>query len=131
MEENIVKLPEGGQAVTSGACRYCGQFHQVPLFINAETQLEADAYATEHCDCDAARRTASIERAREKIARLFKGYDDAVIVMLYVIAENVQDDAIEAASIKVDYLTTAKITKTSKGLLTITRTDKTEQQEVV
>ena len=103
----------------------------MPIFINAETQDEADTYATERCDCDEARRVKNLERARTKIARLFKGHDEAIIAMLYLIAENVQDDTIEAASLKVDYLTTAKITKTSKGLLTITRTDKTEQQEVV
>ena len=120
-------------AVTTGACRYCGQLQEVGPH---PSQTAADETASEVCNCPQARNERrvheQIEDACERIHRLFGDdagslgfrpiHDDAVGLLEHVV-EMIARGPISSASINVRGQCKAKFSVTSKGKIKVSRSE--------
>lgn len=120
-------------AVTTGACRYCGQLQEVGPH---PSQTAADETASEVCNCPQARSERrvheQIEDACERIHRLFGDdagglgfrpiHDDAVGLLEHVV-EMIARGPISSASINVRGQCKAKFSVTSKGKIKVSRSE--------
>ncbi len=130
------RKPEIGVAfaVTTGACRYCGQLQEVGPH---PSQAAADETATEVCSCPSARtarRTAEqIEDARDRVNRLFGeraedlGFKpiagDGAIELLERVVELIARGPISSASLNIRGQCKAKFSITSKGKIKVSRSE--------
>lgn len=130
------RKPEVGVAfaVTTGACRYCGQLQEVGPH---PSQAAADETATEVCFCPSARtarRTAEqIEDARDRVNRLFGeraedlGFKpiagDGAIELLERVVELIARGPISSASLNIRGQCKAKFSITSKGKIKVSRSE--------
>ena len=130
------RKPEVGVAfaVTTGACRYCGQLQEVGPH---PSQAVADETATEVCSCPSARtarRTAEqIEDARDRVNRLFGeraedlGFKpiagDGAIELLEHVVELIARGPISSASLNIRGQCKAKFSITSKGKIKVSRSE--------
>ena len=130
------RKPEVGVAfaVTTGACRYCGQLQEVDPH---PSQAAADETATEVCSCPSARtarRTAEqIEDARDRVNRLFGeraedlGFKpiagDGAIELLERVVELIARGPISSASLNIRGQCKAKFSITSKGKIKVSRSE--------
>ena len=130
------RKPEIGVAfaVTTGACRYCGQLQEVGPH---PSQAAADETATEVCSCPSARtarRTAEqIEDARDRVNRLFgEGAEDlgfkpiagdGAIELLERVVELIARGPISSASLNIRGQCKAKFSITSKGKIKVSRSE--------
>ena len=130
------RKPEIGVAfaVTTGACRYCGQLQEVGPH---PSQAAADETATEVCSCPSARtarRTAEqIEDARDRVNRLFGeraedlGFKpiagDGAIELLERVVELIARGPISSASLNIRGQCKAKFSITSKGKIEVSRSE--------
>ncbi|MCI9462111.1 MAG: hypothetical protein HFF93_10085 [Oscillibacter sp.] len=130
------RKPEVGVAfaVTTGACKYCGQLQEVGPH---PSQAAADETATEVCSCPSARtarRTAEqIEDARDRVNRLFGeraedlGFKpiagDGAIELLERVVELIARGPISSASLNIRGQCKAKFSITSKGKIKVSRSE--------
>ena len=130
------RKPEVGVAfaVTTGACRYCGQLQEVGPH---PSQAAADETATEVCSCPSARtarRTAEqIEDAQSRVNRLFgEGAEDlgfkpiagdGAIELLERVVELIARGPISSASLNIRGQCKAKFSITSKGKIKVSRSE--------
>ena len=130
------RKPEVGVAfaVTTGACKYCGQLQEVGPH---PSQAAADETATEVCSCPSARtarRTAEqIEDARDRVNRLFGeraedlGFKpiagDGTIELLERVVELIARGPISSASLNIRGQCKAKFSITSKGKIKVSRSE--------
>ena len=130
------RKPEVGVAfaVTTGACKYCGQLREVG---HHPSQAAADETATEVCSCPSARtarRTAEqIEDARDRVNRLFGeraedlGFKpiagDGAIELLERVVELIARGPISSASLNIRGQCKAKFSITSKGKIKVSRSE--------
>ena len=130
------RKPEVGVAfaVTTGACRYCGQLQEVGPH---PSQAAADETATEVCSCPSARtarRTAEqIEDAQSRVNRLFgEGAEDlgfkpivgdGAIKLLEHVVELIAQGPISSASLNIRGQCKAKFSITSKGKIKVSRSE--------
>jgi len=130
------RKPEIGVAfaVTTGACRYCGQLQEVGPH---PSQAAADETATEVCSCPSARtarRTAEqIEDAQSRVNRLFgEGAEDlgfkpiagdGAIELLERVVELIARGPISSASLNIRGQCKAKFSITSKGKIKVSRSE--------
>ena len=130
------RKPEVGVAfaVTTGACKYCGQLQEVGPH---PSQAAADETATEVCSCPSARtarRTAEqIEDARDRVNRLFGeraedlGFKpiagDGTIELLERVVELIARGPISSASLNIRGQCKAKFSITSKGKNKVSRSE--------
>lgn len=130
------RQPEIGVAfaVTTGACKYCGQIQEVGPH---PSQAAADETATEVCSCTrarTARRIAEqIEGARERVKRLFGdgaedlGFKpiagDGALALLENVVELIAKGPISSATINVRGQCKAKFSITSKGKIKVSRSE--------
>ncbi len=129
------RKPEVGVAfaVTTGACKYCGQLQEV----GPHPSQAADETATEVCSCPSARtarRTAEqIEDARDRVNRLFGeraedlGFKpiagDGTIELLERVVELIARGPISSASLNIRGQCKAKFSITSKGKIKVSRSE--------
>lgn len=109
-----------------GMCRHCHQQRYVECVDEELNQAEIDDIATRECDCEDARRARelsnSVMAVAESIRRnaeMYTEVKDAITACLEPVAEGY----IQSVSMKVDDLTTVKISL-KKGRLTCVRTVK-------
>lgn len=130
------RQPEIGVAfaVTTGACKYCGQLQEVGPH---PSQAAADETATEVCSCTrarTARRIAEqIEDARDRVNRLFGdgaedlGFKpiagDGALALLENVVELIAKGPISSATINVRGQCKAKFSITSKGKIKVSRSE--------
>lgn len=120
-------------AVTTGACRYCGQLQEVGPH---PSQAAADETATEVCNCPKARNERrvheQIEDARERVQRLFgdgaasldfKPIPDEAVGLLERVVELIARGPISSASLNVRGQCKAKFSITSKGKIKVSRSE--------
>lgn len=112
-----------------GFCKYCGQI----INVEAETQTEADERATMECRCGAAtlaqKRNRKISEAKELILSLFPESDSEAptIVSLHRMVDEIGSGRYSGASVQLDGCTSCKISRTTKGNIKVTRTDRQQQ----
>ena len=112
-----------------GSCKYCGQI----INVEAETQTEADEKATMECGCGAAKlaqkRSRNISEAKELILSLFPESEDEAptIVSLHRMVDEIGSGRYSGVSVQLDGCTTCKISRTVKGNIKVTRTDRQQQ----
>ena len=130
------RKPEVGVAfaVTTGACRYCGQLQEVGPH---PSQAAADETATEVCSCPSARTarrtTEQIEDAQSRVNRLFgEGAEDlgfkpiagdGAIKLLEHVVELIARGPISSASLNIRGQCKAKFSITSKGKIKVSRSE--------
>ncbi len=130
------RKPEIGVAfaVTTGACRYCGQLQEVGPH---PSQAAADQTASEVCSCPQARTarriSEQIEDAQDRVNRLFgEGAEDlgfkpvagdGVIGLLEKVVELIARGPISSASLNIRGQCKAKFSITSKGKIKVSRSE--------
>ena len=130
------RKPEIGVAfaVTTGACRYCGQLQEVGPH---PSQAAADETATEVCSCPSARTARriaeQIEDAQNRVNRLFgEGAEDlgfkpiagdGAIELLERVVELIARGPISSASLNIRGQCKAKFSITSKGKIKVSRSE--------
>lgn len=130
------RKPEIGVAfaVTTGACRYCGQLQEVGPH---PSQAAADETATEVCSCPSARTARriaeQIEDAQDRVNRLFGeraetlGFKpiagDGAIELLEKVVELIARGPISSASLNIRGQCKAKFSITSKGKIKVPRSE--------
>lgn len=120
-------------AVTTGACRYCGQIQEVGPH---PSQAAADDTATEVCNCPTARQERRVHEqvadACERVQRLFgddaeslgfKPIPDEAVGLLENVAEMIARGPISSASLNVRGRCKAKFSVTSKGKIKVSRSE--------
>ena len=130
------RQPEIGVAlaVTTGACKYCGQLQEVGPH---PSQAAADETASDVCNCPSARTarriSEQIEDARDRVNRLFGdgaedlGFKpvagDGAIGILELAVELIARGPISSATINVRGQCKAKFSITSKGKIKVSRSE--------
>ena len=120
-------------AVTTGACRYCGQIQEVGPH---PSQAAADGTATEVCNCPTARQERRVHEqvadACERVQRLFgddaeslgfKPIPDEAVGLLENVVEMIARGPISSASLNVRGRCKAKFSVTSKGKIKVSRSE--------
>lgn len=120
-------------AVTTGACRYCGQIQEVGPH---PSQAAADDTATEVCNCPTARQERRVHEqvadACERVQRLFgddaeslgfKPIPDEAVGLLENVVEMIARGPISSASLNVRGRCKAKFSVTSKGKIKVSRSE--------
>lgn len=120
-------------AVTTGACRHCGQMVEVGPH---PSQNAADETASEVCNCPDARRERRIleqtEEARDRVHRLFgdgaealgfKAVSDDAVELLGLVVEMIARGPISSASLNIRGQCKAKCSITSKGKIKVSRSE--------
>lgn len=120
-------------AVTTGACRYCGQIQEVGPH---PSQAAADDMATEVCNCQTARQERRVHEqvadACERVQRLFgddaeslgfKPIPDEAVGLLENVVEMIARGPISSASLNVRGRCKAKFSVTSKGKIKVSRSE--------
>lgn len=120
-------------AVTTGACRYCGQLQEVGPH---PTQAAADETASEVCSCAAAKRERRVreqtEDAQEKIARIFgeeaeslgfRAAPEESVALLNLTVGLIARGFISSANLNLLGLCKAKLSITSKGKIKVSRSE--------
>ena len=120
-------------AVTTGACRYCGQIQEVGPH---PSQAAADDTATEVCNCQTARQERRVHEqvadACERVQRLFgddaeslgfKPIPDEAVGLLENVVEMIARGPISSASLNVRGRCKAKFSVTSKGKIKVSRSE--------
>lgn len=120
-------------AVTTGACRYCGQIQEVGPH---PSQAAADDTATEVCNCPTARQERHVHEqvadACERVQRLFGddaeslGFEpihDEAVGLLENVVEMIARGPISSASLNVRGRCKAKFSVTSKGKIKVSRSE--------
>lgn len=130
------RKPEIGVAfaVTTGACRYCGQLQEVGTH---PSQAAAGETATEVCSCPSARTARRIAEqiadAQDRVNRLFgEGAEDlgfkpiagdGAIDLLEKVVELIARGPISSASLNIRGQCKAKFSITSKGKIKVSRSE--------
>lgn len=130
------RQPEIGVAfaVTTGACKYCGQLQEVGPH---PSQAAADETASDVCNCPSARTARrireQIEDARDRVNRLFGdgaedlGFKpiagDGAIGLLEMVVELIARGPVSSATINVRGQCKAKFSITSKGKIKVSRSE--------
>lgn len=120
-------------AVTTGACRYCGQIQEVGPH---PSKAAADDTATEVCNCPTARKERRVHEqvadACERVQRLFgddaeslgfKPIPDEAVGLLENVVEMIARGPISSASLNVRGRCKAKFSVTSKGKIKVSRSE--------
>ncbi len=124
----------GSMGEYTGACLHCGQIGTSD-YMGFDSQEQADEWATSHCNCSAAQNAREeserIDRAKSHIKELFgpaatdKGFppcDEQLVEILMRLAELVGHGWIGAVSIKLLPNGSAKLSRSSKGFVKVSRT---------
>lgn len=134
-EGNIGELD--GVETILGACRFCGQTKTIHPLSPYMTDEEADAIATEECDCKSAQayRDKEGKRKRGKAAVEMKfgsgeygerNVSEDTLCFLKAAVDLVLEEHIENVQVKISPTMTAKITMTSKGNVKLEKTKTTK-----
>lgn len=120
-------------AITTGACKYCGQIQEVGPH---PSQAAADETASEVCNCPTARQERrvheQVEDACERVQRLFgddaeslgfKPIPDEAVGLLEAVVEMIARGPISSASLNVRGRCKAKFSITSKGKIKVSRSE--------
>lgn len=120
-------------AITTGACKYCGQIQEVGPH---PSQAAADETASEVCNCPTARQERrvheQVEDACERVQRLFgddaeslgfKPIPDEAVGLLEAVVEMIARGPISSASLNVRGRCKAKFSMTSKGKIKVSRSE--------
>lgn len=120
-------------AITTGACKYCGQIQEVGPH---PSQAAADETASEVCNCPTARQERrvheQVEDACERVQRLFgdgaeslgfKPIPDEAVGLLENVVEMIARGPISSASLNVRGRCKAKFSITSKGKIKVSRSE--------
>lgn len=120
-------------AITTGACKYCGQIQEVGPH---SSQAAADETASEVCNCPTARQERrvheQVEDACERVQRLFgddaeslgfKPIPDEAVGLLENVVEMIARGPISSASLNVRGRCKAKFSITSKGKIKVSRSE--------
>lgn len=132
--ENRTPIVGVALAVTTGACRHCGQLAEVGPH---PSQRDADETASEVCSCPDARLERRVEEqvedACDRITRLFGepaeelGFaplaENGSINLLERVAELIARRAISSATIQVRGTCKAKLSLTTKGKIKVARSE--------
>lgn len=135
----IEEMEQGGlEPAAYGACRFCGQARNV---FGCKTECEANEYATRHCNCGEAKeyqaqieaqeeRERVLKNVRANLEELFDGdiRDIKTMSILTTSAELIYDRIIVSASVKLSWTLQVKISRNSKGNISIERKDATAQK---
>ncbi len=123
--------PAGDGTRPTGYCYYCGQAAVAPLDVELKDQEAANRWATENCDCDEAACDRDVRRAFKRLGELFKDCGEAAVDTLRAVAAAIRRDELEEATIKPLPGVRCKIRRNDKGILVVTRTTTSTQQEVI
>lgn len=108
----------------TGACRFCGQLHQI---VDFGPEADPDEAATVACNCvEAAQYTAKKrqrERATKSIEELFSQEEAVKEVLLHALDCIIQEEIVSATVDDGDRLK-AKMTLTAKGNIKVERTER-------
>ena len=115
----------------TGYCYYCGQAAVAPLDVELKDQDTANRWATENCECEEASCERDVRRAYERLGELFKDCDRGAVDMMRAVAGAIRRDELEEATIKPLPGVRCKIRRNDKGILVVTRTTTSTQQEVI
>jgi hypothetical protein len=121
-------------AVTTGACRYCGQLQEVGPH---PSQRAADNTASEVCSCPQARIerrvTEQIADAHDRIERLFGESAEELgfkpiaekdpVALLDTVAELIARRLISSATVQIRGQCKAKVSLTTKGKIKVARSE--------
>lgn len=120
-------------AVTTGACRYCGQLQEVGPH---PTQAAADETASEVCSCPGAKRERRVreqtEDAQEKTSRIFgeeaeslgfRAAPEETVALLNLTVGLIARGFISSANMNLLGLCRAKLSVTSKGKIKVSRSE--------
>lgn len=120
-------------AITTGACKFCGQIQEVGPH---PSQVAADETASEVCNCPTARQERrvheQVEDACERVQRLFgddaeslgfKPIPDEAVGLLENVVEMIARGPISSASLNVRGRCKAKFSITSKGKIKVSRSE--------
>ena len=120
-------------AVTTGACRYCGQLQEVGPH---PTQAAADETASEVFSCPGAKRERRVreqtEDAQEKISRIFgeeaeslgfRAAPEESVALLNLTVGLIARGFISSANMNLLGPCTAKLSVTSKGKIKVSRSE--------
>ena len=120
-------------AITTGACKYCGQIQEVGPH---PSQAAADETASEVCNCPTARQERrvheQVEDACERVQRLFgddaeslgfKPIPEEAVGLLENVVEMIARGPISSASLNVRGRCKAKFSITSKGKIKVSRSE--------
>lgn len=120
-------------AVTTGACRYCGQLQEVGPH---PTQAAADETASEVCSCPGAKRERRVreqtEDAQEKISRIFgeeaeslgfRAAPEESVALLNLTVGLIARGFISSVNMNLLGLCKAKLSVTSKGKIKVSRSE--------
>lgn len=118
-----VKKQVESSEIQYGSCKYCGQIYQLETSGLCE-QERLDEWATEKCDCSAAKE----ERKREKqeleaqinIKEMFGEYDAAPVLRAAV--HPIAIGAIDSVTVRIGSGVKATIKLTSKGKIQVKKT---------
>lgn len=114
---------------TTGACRWCGQWHIIPEPV--QTQEEADHQATAGCKCPEGEGERRRAQERDIISAMFAELEEATIGLLYNVAEMLRAGLIGGGTtIKVGENVSAKF-KMKDGAVIVTRSEKLEHQHSI
>lgn len=107
-----------------GACIYCGQLWSFETIGLADGD-KLDEWATEKCDCSAAKaqtqKKKSLKVAKEKIKQFFPG-DNVTLDILDKATDAIYDDHIEDITINIGNGVKAKVSTNRKGNIKVERT---------
>jgi len=120
-----------------GACRFCGQTKAIHPLNPYMTDEEADAIATEDCDCPAAKfqreKEGKRERAKAAVKTKFgpgeggeRWVNEETLHFLEAAVDLVIEEQVESVQVKVSHTVTAKIHLTGKGNVKIEKTKTTK-----
>lgn len=131
--ENRTPIVGVAMAITTGACRWCGQLQEVGPH---PSQATADDTASEVCNCPTARQERrvheQVEDACERVQRLFgddaenlgfKPIPDEAVGLLENVVEMIARGPISSASLNVRGRCKAKFSITSKGKIKVSRSE--------
>lgn len=119
-----------------GHCLYCGDI-MILDYEEGSSEQQRNEYATSKCTCPEATRASNkqlnIERARERINRLFGIHSNEIGLeplqsdttrnLMYTAVDILADGVIRGISIDINTTTKAKITLNAKGKIEVTRAE--------
>jgi hypothetical protein len=134
--DNRPKLKVPHMSPQFGACRFCGQAQSA---YGCQTEEQADEYATRRCKCLEAgayqekldaqeERAEALREVSNNLQSLFPNVKAEAMALLTMAAAAIYDRKLVSESIKLSYTVSAKISRNTKGNISIERKDATAQK---
>lgn len=108
----------------TGACYYCGQYHQVEMEKDEiPTEELLNKKATDKCDCFEAKLDQKKKEALEQIDTFFSEEFPEMAELMAAAIKPIQTETVDKITVDTGAGVKGKISKTAKGYLKIERID--------